>query len=227
MRLDKFLSENTAMSRKEAHRALHRESVTVDGEIVKKGALKITEQQVHYDGVLITARQPVYIMLHKPAGYVCSTVDDDGASVLELLPGQMRKGLHIAGRLDKDTSGLVLITEDGQWSHRVTSPKRACDKTYLVTVAVPLEEALVEKFKVGIQLRSEDKLSKPAQLEIVSSNTARLTISEGKYHQVKRMFAAVGNHVVSLHRESVGQLTLGDLACGQWRELSGDEISDF
>ena len=225
MRLDRYLSENTTMSRKEAHRALHRQGITVDGKIVKKGDVKIINQQVHYDGVLVAVRKPVYIMLHKPAGYVCSTVDDDGTSVLELLPPEMRKGLHIAGRLDKDTTGLVLITEGGQWSHRVTSPNRSCNKTYLVTLIEPLADELVAEFKQGIKLHAEDKLTKAATLEIMSTNRARLTISEGKYHQVKRMFAAVGNHVVALHRESVGELILEEnLASGQWRDLTSDEI---
>ncbi|NRA82930.1 MAG: 16S rRNA pseudouridine(516) synthase RsuA [Gammaproteobacteria bacterium] len=228
MRLDRFLSENTNMSRKEAKRALHRESITVDMQVVKKGDVKIIDQQVHYEGVLVTIRKPVFIMLHKPAGYICSTVDDDGISVLDLLPEEMRHGLHIAGRLDKDTTGLVLITEDGQWSHRVTSPNKECYKTYLVEVELPLEQQLIEQFKAGIQLENENKLTKPAQLEIVTEKTARLKICEGKYHQVKRMFAAVDNRVASLHRESVGPLSIEDsLASGQWRDLTEQEIQYF
>ena len=228
MRLDRFLSENANMSRKEAKRALHREDITVDGVVVKKGDGKIIGQQVHVNGVLVTIRQPVYIMLHKPVDYVCSTVSDDGESVLELLPEEIRKGLHIAGRLDKDTTGLVLITEDGQWSHRVTSPNSVCQKSYLVTVDETLSTDLIEQFNSGIQLNSEHGLTKPAKLEIVSDKIARLTISEGKYHQVKRMFAAVGNHVVSIHSEQIGQLVLdSSIESGQWRYLTSEEIASF
>jgi len=228
MRLDRYLSENTNLSRKEAKRALHRESVTVDGLVVKKGDVKITEHVVCYEGKVVNVRQPLYIMLHKPAGYVCSTVDDDGISVLDLLPTDMRENLHIAGRLDKDTTGLVLLTEDGQWSHRVTSPNRECKKVYEVELLEPLTPDLVADFKAGIQLNGENKLTKPALLTIVSPHKASLTLSEGKYHQVKRMFSAVENHVTRLHRAAVGPLNLDDsLASGQWRILNSDEVNYF
>lgn len=228
MRLDRYLSENTSLSRKEAKRALHREDVTVDGTVIKKGDIKIINQQVCLEGVVINIKHPVYVMLHKPAGYVCSTVDDDGISVLELLPAEMRDGLHIAGRLDKDTTGLVLLTDDGQWSHRVTSPNRMCHKTYQVELIEPLTDNLISEFKAGIQLHAENKLTKPAQLTIISAHQASLTISEGKYHQVKRMFAAVGNHVKTLHRAQVGELSLEDgLSSGQWRLLTSDEVNYF
>jgi 16S rRNA pseudouridine516 synthase len=136
--------------------------------------------------------------------------------------------LHIAGRLDADTTGLVLITSDGQWSHKITSPKKDCGKRYLVELAEPVEQGLITEFAAGIALRNEDGLTKPAILEIVEPCLVRLTISEGKYHQVKRMFAAVGNRVVNLHRESIGEIELdAELALGEWRFLTDEEINSI
>jgi 16S rRNA pseudouridine516 synthase len=133
--------------------------------------------------------------------------------------------LHIAGRLDVDTTGLVLITSDGQWSHKITSPKKDCGKRYLVELAEPIDDSLIQVFADGVELRNEDELTKPALLDIIDSTHVRLTISEGKYHQVKRMFAAVGNRVVNLHREAVGDIELNtDLAAGEWRFLTDAEM---
>jgi len=228
MRLDRFISENTELSRKEVKRALHRGDIKVDGIEFKKGNLKITSQQVTLNGNIVREIGLVYMMLNKPKGYVCSTVDDDGESVLNLVEPVLRQQLHIAGRLDKDTTGLVLLTNDGQWSHRITSPRYDCEKVYLVEVTAPLSSDLIETFKQGIELNNETGLTKPATLEIVDELHARLTISEGKYHQVKRMFAAVGNHVVSLHRERIGCVSLpDDLKEGGTFELSKDQMSYF
>ena len=228
MRLDRFISENTQLSRKDAKRALHREEVLVDGVVVKKGDLKVTNQQVTLNGVAIKEIGLVYLMLHKPQGYVCSTVDDDGESVLNLVEPALRDQLHIAGRLDKDTTGLVLLTNDGQWSHRITSPRRNCEKVYLVGLEQNLTEDLIDKFTLGVALNNEDGLTKPAKLEILADKQARLTICEGKYHQVKRMFAAVGNRVVSLHRERIGIVSLPhDLVQGETICLTQTQIEYF
>ncbi|MDP2559957.1 16S rRNA pseudouridine(516) synthase RsuA [Psychrobium sp. 1_MG-2023] len=225
MRLDRFLSENTALTRKTAKQALHRGDVLVDGVAVKKGDIKIKDQQVSYLGQIVSEIGDLYIMLHKPQGYVCSAVDDDGLSVLHLIDEPFKNDLHIAGRLDKDTTGLVLLTNDGQWSHRITSPKSQCSKEYIVGVSEPLLPELIEQFEHGVQLKSEEKLTRPALLDIVSSHQARLTISEGKYHQVKRMFAAVGNHVATLHRSKIGAVSLeSSLESGQWRHLTKKEF---
>ncbi|ABO24841.1 16S rRNA pseudouridine(516) synthase RsuA [Shewanella loihica] len=227
MRLDKFISESTQLTRSLAKKALHRGEVTVDGQVIKDGSFKLNEsQQVCLDGEPISLIGPRFIMLHKPADTLCSTVDEVYPSVLNLLDLPHKEDLHIAGRLDADTTGLVLITSDGQWSHRVTSPKRECGKTYLVQLADPLKAEWVEQFATGLALRSEEGLTKPATLELLGSHEARLTITEGKYHQVKRMFAAVGNKVVGLHRESVGEIVLDEsLAPGEWRYLTEAEIA--
>ena len=134
--------------------------------------------------------------------------------------------LHAAGRLDIDTTGLVLMTDDGQWSHRITSPRHHCEKTYLVTLESPVADDTAEQFARGVQLHNEKDLTKPAVLEVITPTQVRLTISEGRYHQVKRMFAAVGNHVVELHRERIGAIKLDDdLEPGEYRPLTEDEIA--
>ncbi|QYK12122.1 16S rRNA pseudouridine(516) synthase RsuA [Shewanella rhizosphaerae] len=227
MRLDKFISESTQLTRSLAKKALHRGEVTVDGQVIKDGSFKLNEnQKVCLDGEPISLIGPRFIMLHKPVDTLCSTVDEVYPSVLNLLELPHKEELHIAGRLDADTTGLVLITSDGQWSHRVTSPKRECGKTYLVQLADPLKAEWVKQFATGLALRSEEGLTKPATLELLGSHEARLTITEGKYHQVKRMFAAVGNKVVGLHRESVGEIVLDEsLAPGEWRYLTEAEIA--
>ncbi len=156
---------------------------------------------------------PRYFMLNKPQGYVCSTDDPDHPTVLYFLDEPVAWKLHAAGRLDIDTTGLVLMTDDGQWSHRITSPRHHCEKTYLVTLESPVADDTAEQFAKGVQLHNEKDLTKPAVLEVITPTQVRLTISEGRYHQVKRMFAAVGNHVVELHRERIGGITLdADLA---------------
>jgi 16S rRNA pseudouridine516 synthase len=220
MRLDKFLSQQLGVSRALVLRELRNKRVTVDGDIVKTGAMKISpEQVVAFDGnVLDQITGPRYFMLNKPQGYVCSTDDPDHPTVLYFLEEPVAYKLHAAGRLDIDTTGLVLMTDDGQWSHRVTSPRHQCEKTYLVTLENPLADDTAAQFEAGVQLHNEDSLTKPAQLEQIDERVVRLTISEGRYHQVKRMFAAVGNHVVALHRERIGEIVMDeDLEPGQYR----------
>ena len=201
MRLDKFICESTELTRSLAKRALHRGDVTCDGVVVKNSGFKVLPQMaVHLDGTLISIIGERYIMLNKPVDTICSTIDED-------------------------TTGLVLITSDGQWSHKITSPKKDCGKRYLVELAEPIDASLIQVFADGVELRNEDGLTKPALLDIIDPTHVRLTISEGKYHQVKRMFAAVGNRVVNLHREAVGGIELNtDLAAGEWRFLTAAEV---
>ncbi|QIR15440.1 16S rRNA pseudouridine(516) synthase RsuA [Shewanella aestuarii] len=229
MRLDKFICESTELTRSTAKKALHRSDVTCDGVIVKDPGFKVTDKTVvRLEGRIISVVGERYIMLHKPIDTICSTIDEVYPSVLSLLNVEKVDNLHIAGRLDADTTGLVLITSDGQWSHRITSPKKDCAKRYLVELAEPVEQALIAEFAAGIALRNEEGLTKPAILDIVNPCLVRLTISEGKYHQVKRMFAAVGNRVVNLHRESIGGIELdADLALGEWRFLTDEEINSI
>lgn len=228
MRLDKFIAQQLGVSRAIAGREIRASRVTVDGDIIKDSAFKLSpDHDVEYDGNTLTQQTgPRYFMLNKPQGYVCSTDDPDHPTVLYFLDVPVAHKLHAAGRLDIDTTGLVLMTDDGQWSHRITSPRHHCEKTYLVTLESPLADDTAGRFAQGIQLHNEKDLTKPAQLEVITPTEVRLTISEGRYHQVKRMFAAVGNHVVALHRERIGAIVLDPtLEPGEYRPLTEEEIA--
>ena len=230
MRLDKFLCDCSDLTRSLAGKLIRQGEVMVDGIVVKQPAFHINEQsQIEFDGVLLTLEQRNrYFMLHKPEGYVCSNEDPDHPTVFFLMDEPAMGKLHVVGRLDLDTTGLVLVTDDGQWSHRITSPRHECAKTYHVWLADPVSPDAIALFAEGVYLRNETDKTRPAQLEIIGKCEARLTIHEGKYHQVKRMFASIGNKVVGLHRERVGGLTLDEeLAPGEYRELTAEEIALF
>ena len=230
MRLDKFLCDCSDLTRSLAGKLIRQGEVVVDGIVVKQPAFHINEQsQIEFDGVLLTLEQRNrYFMLHMPEGNVCSNEDPDHPPVFFLMDEPAMGKLHVVGRLDLDTTGLVLVTDDGQWSHRITSPRHECAKTYHVWLADPVSQDAIELFAEGVYLRNETDKTRPAQLEILGECEARLTIHEGKYHQVKRMFASIGNKVIGLHRERVGGLTLDeDLAPGEYRELTAEEIALF
>ncbi|GAB2798650.1 16S rRNA pseudouridine(516) synthase RsuA [Halomonas shantousis] len=226
MRLDKFLSDTTELTRTLAKKALHREEVTVDGDVVKNPATQVDENsEVVWLGEPLELVGLRYIMLHKPQGYECTTRRGLHPTVLELIDLPKAERLHAVGRLDVDTTGLVLLTDDGQWSHRVTSPKHRCAKIYHAVLAEPVVPSAVEEFAQGILLDAEEQPTAPAELEILDPYHVRLSLMEGKYHQIKRMFGALGNRVVSLHRERIGPIALDDeLAPGEWRELTEEEI---
>lgn len=228
MRLDKFLAQQLGISRNLVGRELRAGHITINDDVIKNSAYKLQESDVvkYRDNELKQIFGPRYFMLNKPEGYVCSTDDPENPTILYFIDEPVAEKLHAAGRLDMDTTGLVLLTDDGQWSHRITSPKHHCEKDYFVTLSEPLEEQLITQFAEGIQLRNEKELTKPAKLDIIDPFHARLTITEGRYHQVKRMFAAVGNHVVALHRERIGCIQLDDeLEPGEYRALTADEIN--
>lgn len=230
MRLDKFLAENTGLTRSQANKALRQSAVTINGEIEKNGATKISrEDEICFEGELLPwVEGGLYFMLYKPQGYVCSNDDGDYPTIYQFFDYPLAGKLHSAGRLDADTTGLVLLTDDGQWSHCITSPKHHCEKTYLVTLADPVESHYMQACEEGILLRGEKEPTKPAKLEILDDYNVNLTISEGRYHQVKRMFAALGNKVTALHRWKIGAIELDEnLAEGEFRALSETEISGF
>lgn len=232
MRLDRFLSETTGLTRSLAKKALHREEVTVDGQVVKNPATQVGEHgEVVWQGQHLALVGLRYVMLNKPAGFECSARRGLYPLVRELIDLPHVERLQTVGRLDVDTTGLVLLSDDGQWSHRVTSPRRRCGKVYRVTLSEPLAGTVLEdvtrRFAEGVLLDGEDKPTRPAELVMREPTIAALTLYEGKYHQVKRMFAAVGNHVEALHRESTGPLALGELPEGEWRELEPHEIEAF
>jgi ribosomal small subunit pseudouridine synthase A len=228
MRLDKFLAETTGLTRSQAAKVLRQSAVTVNGKIEKSGAVKVSpDDEIYYDGERLTwVENGQYIMLHKPQGYICSHEDGDYPTIYQFFDYPLSARLHSAGRLDVDTTGLVLLTDDGQWSHRITSPKFHCEKTYLVTLADPVEANYVQACADGILLRGEKEPTKPATLEILDDYNVNLTLSEGRYHQVKRMFAALGNKVVALHRWKIGNVVLDEhLAEGEFRSLIEEEIA--
>lgn len=227
LRLDRFLSQATGLSRSLAQQAIRRGKVKVDGELVRDPSRHVTgTQPVFLEGVAVAISGPRYFMLNKPPGYVCSTRDDRNPTVLDLLRESRPESLHIAGRLDIDTTGLVLITDDGDWSHRVTAPRRKCSKVYRVQLAEPFNQQMAEQLVSGLLLKGETKPTAPAEVEVSGDREIRLTITEGRYHQVKRMLAAVGNHVVGLHRECIGSVGLDPvLAPGEYRALTEQEIS--
>ncbi len=226
MRLDKFLSQNSDSSRSLIQQAIKAGRVGVNNVIAKKGDQKLQgDEVITLDGNIVEAFKTRYLMLHKPAGYVCANSDSDYPVVVDLIRLPRWQELQIVGRLDIDTTGLVLLTDDGQWNHRITSPRHECNKIYRVTTANPISAETAELFATGVQLHGEKAATRPAQLELISSHEARLTIHEGKYHQVKRMFAAAGNLVVALHRESIGNIQLDPaLAPGEYRPLTQAEI---
>ncbi len=229
MRLDKFLCDALGITRKEATHLLKTKTVTVNDVMQKSGSVKVTEQcVVEWQGNELNVHGPRYIMLYKPEGFVCSHEDGANRIAFELLDEIKMDKLHFAGRLDVDTTGLVLITDDGKWSHRITSPKHKCEKTYRVWLVEPVEDDYVEKFKEGIQLKSEDGLTLPAHLEVRAEREVLLTIHEGKYHQVKRMFAALGNKVEALHRERIGDIEMDEsLELGEYRYLTQEEVDSI
>ncbi|MBC7952799.1 MAG: pseudouridine synthase [Rhodospirillaceae bacterium] len=185
-------------------------------------------EDVRLDGEALDPGPGMVLMLNKPDGYTCSTADP-GRIVYELLPERfMHRNPVLApvGRLDRDTTGLLLMTDDGALLHRITSPKNHVPKTYEVTLSRPLKGDEASIFAGGdLLLRSETTVLAPAVLEVLEPQRCRLTIMEGRYHQVKRMFAAIGNHVETLHRSSLGGITLGDLPSGQWRVLTPEEVA--
>ena len=235
-RLDQFLQLALGISRKEAGKAIRNRWVNVNDTLITQRDFKVTEQdKIEVDDEEITySSRKRYFMLHKPAGYVSSHRHDGHISLFRLLEdNEDVDTLHIAGRLDADTTGMVLITDDGQWSHRIMRPGNHLDeesdvaKTYEITLARPMTDEMISALEAGVELRGDDLLTKPAIVERLAEKEIRLTITEGRYHQVKRMLAAVGNHVEDLHRAQIGHLTLDGLAEGEYRALTDEEVEGF
>lgn len=227
LRLDQFISSCSELSRKEAKRAIGSGAVTVAGAICKSANRKISDDaRITLNGKLLTLPGERYLMMNKPEGVVSATSDSEHPTALDLLPPELTRDLHIAGRLDLDTTGLLLLTTDGQWSHRITSPRTDCPKTYRVSLGEPLTDSAEQALTTGVLLRNEDRKTQPAVVRRVEDGVIELTISEGRYHQVKRMLAAVGNHVLALHRIRVGSIILDpELAPGEYRALTEQEIA--
>lgn len=227
MRLDKYLCKSTELTKLEAVQQIQNGKVSVNSVVVLDESTQVHESNaILFNGDALTLREFRYILMHKPAGTICSNIDEVYPSLFNYIEIEKASELHIAGRLDADTTGLVLITDDGRWSFNITLPTKSCKKVYRVTLSRDIKDDVADKFKVGIQLQGEQKPTRPAELEVITSKEVLLTITEGKFHQVKRMFAAVGNRVVGLHREQIGDIRL-DVEAGQWRYLTEDEVSSF
>lgn len=224
-RLDKLIAAQGGRSRRDVKELAARGRILVDGKVEREMSRKVDPDvaQIAVDGVEIALKKHLYLLLNKPTGYVSSTEDRDGPSVLELVPPQlMRRGLFPAGRLDKDTTGLMIITDDGQLAHRILAPRRHVKKRYRVTLDGPVTAEMVSRFAEGIEL--SEGMCKPAELIIESEFVAMVTLTEGRYHQIKRMFACFGVSVTALHRVAMGNLQLpDDLPPGELRELTEDE----
>lgn len=225
-RLDKYIASQTALSRKEAQKAIQSKRVTVNGAVIRTADSKVDTDAdaVTLDGQALRYRQYVYYMMYKPAGVVSATEDRSERTVLDILPPELRRdGLFPAGRLDKDTTGLLILTDDGDYAHRMLSPKKHVMKRYIATLDREPDESIVRDFRDGITL-GDGTVCKSGQAELLGSNRAAVEISEGKYHQVKRMFAALGYHVEALMRVRIGALELDpELREGEVREMTEEE----
>ncbi len=229
-RLDKILASQGTLSRKEVKEIIRKGRITLNGNVVKDSSVKIDENKdvVTLDGEVLSLKKHIYIMLNKPQGIISASDSDTDETVVDLVPEELfRKGLFPAGRLDKDTTGFVLITDDGDFAHRILSPKNHIFKTYIAELQHKLSDDDIKSLENGIVLGdgTELKESKVEVIEDTDKPLVRIQICEGKYHQVKRMFAATGNKVLTLHREKMGELYLdNNLKPGECREITSDEL---
>lgn len=225
-RLDKYIASQTSLSRKEAQRAIREKRVTLNGEIVRSPDVKAAPNAdtVTLDGKALSYKQYVYYMMNKPQGVVSATEDKLERTVLDILPAEYRRdGLFPAGRLDKDTTGLLILTDDGDYAHRMLSPKKHVTKRYIATLDKTPGEEISARFEEGIVL-GDGTVCKSGQASILDDERVEVVISEGKYHQVKRMFAALGYRVTALERIQIGALALDrSLTAGHTREMTENE----
>ena len=229
MRLDRYLCELNIGTRSQAKEFIKKGLVSVNGRTIRLADYRIEEQtdQIAFQGKTLTYRKYVYYVLNKPQGVVSATQDNTAGTVTELLAAEGRKDLFPVGRLDKDTEGLLLLTNDGELAHRLLSPKKHVDKTYLVTVAHSLSEEDIRRLEQGVDI-GEDRMTLPAKVAVQSERMIHLTIQEGKYHQVKRMLQAVDNQVTALKRIRFGKIILDEeLAPGAYRPLTTQEEKEL
>jgi 16S rRNA pseudouridine516 synthase len=227
MRLDRFLGNFDHLNRQAVRQHLACGRVRVDGQVTRNGLAEVrTFSRVELDDQLLQDGPGArYYMLHKPVGVVSATTHAEHRTVLDLLDEPAALPLHLAGRLDLNTSGLLLLTNDGHWSRSISAPDSRQPKVYRVDTEADIDPACVEVFAAGLYFAFEDLTTLPAELEILAPRHARLTLYEGRYHQVKRMFGHFQNKVIGLHRERIGSLALDPaLAPGQYRALSSDEV---
>ncbi len=229
MRLDKYFSSQKILSRSECSEYLKKGRIAVNGEIVKKGDLKIDPEkdEITLDEKPIKYEKYVYILLNKPFGVVSSTEDGRDKTVIDLLPESLQKrNLFPCGRLDKDTVGLVVITDDGESAHAALSPKRHVEKEYYFETADEYDEEDRKAIENGLTLR-DGYTTKPCKIERKSEKSGVITLTEGKYHEIKRLFGARSNKITFLRRDSFAGIRIGDLASGEWRYMTDEEVKKF
>ena len=226
-RIDKIISSQGKYSRSEIKKLASQGRIKINDNIVKKvnEKIDIETSTIYIDNEKLEFKKNIYLILNKPKGYISATEDRSQKTVLDLIPEKyFRKGLFPAGRLDKDTTGMMIITDDGEFAHNILSPKKHIRKTYRVTIDIDIDQNMIKQFEKGIVLK--DHICCPAIIKVQDVHTAVVTITEGKYHQIKRMFGCFGAKVVELHRIRMGNLDLPtDLKQGECRELSAKEIN--
>lgn len=226
IRLDRFISARVGINRRDVRLMLARGRVTVDGLRATAINQVIDDfSHVALDGRVLQSKSPVYVMLHKPVGVVSATRDEKHPTVVDLLDRDDRNDLHIVGRLDFNSSGLLLLTNDGRWSRQLTTPDNKVEKLYRVTLEKPVTADYITAFAEGMYFPFEDIHTRPARLKIISETVAEVGLMEGRYHQIKRMFGRFQNPVLQLHRLAIGSLYLdGQLQPGQSRDLFSEEL---
>ena len=227
MRLDKYISKSTELSKIEVAAALQNNEVRVAGRVNSNADFQVyKDKHVSLNNTHLALRPFRYLLFHKPANTLCTNVDETYPSVFNFINVSKKDELHIVGRLDVDTTGLVLITDDGSWTYKIITPKAQCEKVYRVKLRDTINQETILKLERGLLLQGIDEPTLPAKITVLSSDEVLLAITQGKHHQVKRMFRAVGNRVCGLHREKIGEVSL-DIECGQWRYLTSEEINSF
>jgi 16S rRNA pseudouridine516 synthase len=227
MKLDRLIGHAAGLGRIAALQVIAARRVQVDGRVENDRHAPVDRfQEVRLDGVVVQpAQRALYLMMHKPAGWLSATRDARHPTVLDLIDAPGRDELHLAGRLDRASSGLLLLTNDGRWSKRLMAAETKVAKVYRVETLEPIPAGAVESFARGFHFATEGVTTLPATLELLGDRSARVTLHEGRYHQVKRMFHRVGCRVMALHRERIGGLRLPEnLTPGAWRALEPDEI---
>ena len=225
-RIDKIIASQGQYSRSDVKSLISKRRVAVDGEVIKSASVKADPEksEITVDGIPLEIKKYVYLVLNKPKGYISATEDRKQQTVLDLVPKEYAgRDIFPAGRLDKDTTGLMIITDDGVMAHNILAPKKHVQKVYHVELDIPVTEKMAAGFAAGVKL--SDSVCKEAGLEITGEYSAKVTLREGRYHQIKRMFGCYGAEVTELHRLAMGNLWLPeDLAPGQCRELTEKEL---
>ncbi len=221
MTLKQFLAKRTARGKRHARTLLEKGLVTLNGGATSDGRIHVGKfDHITAAGEILQAHTRRIILLHKPAGVLSATTDPVHKTVIDLIKETWASELHLAGRLDRATTGLVILTNDSHFSESLTSPERKIPKNYLVHTDQPIPTEALEKFRSGMSFEKENTRSQPALVDLLTETSCRLTIYEGLHHQIKRMFLRFGLRVTNLHRESIGPHSLGDLAPGKWRSMT-------